>query len=165
MQRRLILMRHAKSSWTSDAPTDHARPLSSRGRRDAARIAQVLEERGWAPEAVWSSDSERTRETWEVMEEALRDPPEAEFTHTLYCASLDEIWQEAHDWPPGIETMLVLGHNPGWEHAVSTLCGETTGMTTANAALLEGAGDDWVQALDGDWKLVEVLRPRELFGD
>ena len=34
MERRLILMRHAKSSWKSDAP-DHDRPLNNRGRRDA----------------------------------------------------------------------------------------------------------------------------------
>lgn len=165
MQRRLILMRHAKSSWSSESSTDHGRPLNGRGRRDAPRIAEVLERMGWAPDAVWSSDSSRTRETWELMEEALGTPPDAVFTNALYHAGLDDIFQEAHDWPADAHTVLVLGHNPGWEHAVMALGGEPAGMTTANAALLEGEGDDWVAALDGTWRLIDVLRPRELFAD
>jgi hypothetical protein len=40
MQRRLMLMRHAKSAWTSHVPTDHERPLNKRGRRDAPRIGK-----------------------------------------------------------------------------------------------------------------------------
>ncbi|MFO7771937.1 MAG: histidine phosphatase family protein, partial [Roseovarius gahaiensis] len=35
MTRRLILMRHAKSSWGDPAQPDHARPLNSRGQRSA----------------------------------------------------------------------------------------------------------------------------------
>ena len=46
MTRRLIVMRHAKSSWKSGAATDHERPLNKRGRRDAPRVAQRLEELG-----------------------------------------------------------------------------------------------------------------------
>ena len=38
MQRRLIVMRHAKSSWNSAAQTDHERPLNERGRGDAPRV-------------------------------------------------------------------------------------------------------------------------------
>ena len=32
----LIIIRHAKSSWTSGVTADHLRPLNKRGRRDAA---------------------------------------------------------------------------------------------------------------------------------
>jgi phosphohistidine phosphatase len=37
--KRLILMRHAKSSWDDDDQSDHDRPLSPRGARDAPRMA------------------------------------------------------------------------------------------------------------------------------
>jgi len=46
VQRRLMLMRHAKSSWKSQVPTDHERPLTERGRRDAARVGKRLSKLG-----------------------------------------------------------------------------------------------------------------------
>ena len=62
MQRRLMLMRHAKSSWKSQVPTDHERPLNERGRRDAARVGKRLAKLGWLPDVVVGSDSRRTEE-------------------------------------------------------------------------------------------------------
>ena len=38
----LILLRHAKSDWTTDAPTDYERPLNERGQRNAARMADWI---------------------------------------------------------------------------------------------------------------------------
>ena len=40
--RRLVLMRHAKSSWDSNSLSDHERPLSGRDQRDAPRVAEAL---------------------------------------------------------------------------------------------------------------------------
>jgi phosphohistidine phosphatase len=67
MGKRLIIMRHAKSSWTSGASTDHQRPLNKRGRHAAPRIGARLRDIGWIPDMVIASDSERTRETWQRM--------------------------------------------------------------------------------------------------
>ena len=64
--RTLILMRHAKSSWTADL-ADHERPLNKRGAKDAPRIAAYLEKRGWLPELVLCSDAVRTRATLVLM--------------------------------------------------------------------------------------------------
>ncbi len=161
--RRLIVMRHAKSSWKSDAPTDHERPLNKRGRRDAPRIGAALEAVGWRPELVISSDSERTRETWSRMEEALGGAPEVRFTRALYHAGLDEVC-DALRAVDEAATVMLLGHNPGWEEVVDGLAGEATTMTTANAALLEIDAASWHEAVGrpGDWRLVDVLRPKEL---
>ena len=43
MRTRLIVMRHAKSSWSDPSLDDHDRPLNKRGRRDAPRIALELQ--------------------------------------------------------------------------------------------------------------------------
>ncbi len=165
MERRLILMRHAKSAWGTLARSDHERSLNERGRRDAPRIARRLAQLGWAPDAVLSSDSQRTRETWDGMTAAFDDPPEPLFTHALYHAGLEDIWAEAHHLDPETETVLVLGHNPGWEYALHLLTGQSETMTTGNAALLEGAGDDWPAALRGRWRMTDLLRPKELSED
>ncbi len=162
MERRLILMRHAKSAWGTDASSDHERPLSGRGRQDAPRIADQLIELEWEPDAVWSSDSRRTQETWDLMSERFADPPEANFARELYLADLDAICDAALGWSPDLHTVLVLGHNPGWEQALAALAGVAEPMTTANAALLVGQGDDWAEALDGEWRLEALLRPRDI---
>jgi phosphohistidine phosphatase len=155
-------MRHAKSSWTSDASSDHARPLSKRGRRDAPRIAARLAELDWIPEQVWSSDSQRTRETWALMAPALGDDVPATFTRRLYHGGLGSLQEASDDWPDDATTLIALGHNPGWEEATSMLSGDYEVMTTANAALLVGDGATWADAMERGWDLEALLRPKEL---
>ncbi len=162
MRRRLIVMRHAKSAWDTDAPSDHARPLNGRGRRDAPKMGRTLASLAWVPDTVWSSDSERTRETWERMEEELGAECDPVFTRELYHAGLGALQTAATDWPSGAETVLVLGHNPGWESTVSNLTGIPVTMTTGNAALLVGEGATWAEAMSNGWRLDRLIRPREL---
>ena len=99
---RLILMRHAKSSWTEVGLTDHQRPLNARGRRDAPRMAAALHDLDMAPDLVLSSDSVRTRATWALMEDRF---PEAEvrWLPSLYLASAHELAGCAPRWRFGVQ--------------------------------------------------------------
>jgi phosphohistidine phosphatase len=163
MQRRLIVLRHAKSAWNTDAPSDHERPLNSRGRRDAPRIGEALSERGWVPEYVLSSDSKRTRETWKRMKTAFDGVKKVTFTRDLYHAGIDEVVQLGRKIEAEVATAMVIGHNPGWEEVVQALTGDGPRMTTCNAAMLVVEADTWKGALsESDWTLVELLRPKEL---
>lgn len=162
MERRLIVVRHAKSAWDTDAPTDHERPLNKRGRRDAPRVAEHLATLGWIPDVVLSSDSERTRETWARMKGAFA-PVDVTFTDELYLAGPDAVYDLLEKVGAAVSTVMVLGHNPGWEDLVEELSGTSTRMTTANAALLVGAGRTWTDALKTrPWKIEAVVRPKEL---
>lgn len=155
-------MRHAKSSWDSDAKTDHERPLNKRGKRDAPRIAARLVAHDWIPDIVISSDSERTRQTWANMEPELPGV-DVTFTRSLYEAGYDEVRDAVEDLPVSIINAMVLGHNPGWEEIVHTMSGEAIRMTTANVVVLEGKGQTWAEALDRTpWWVAEVIRPKEL---
>jgi len=165
MERRLILLRHAKSAWDTDAASDHDRPLNKRGRRDAPRIGARIAELGWAPEWVLSSDAARTRETWRRLSEAFASEAQLSFTARLYHAGLSTLRAEAAAVPAEITTLMAIGHNPGWEQAAATLCGQPDlTMTTCNAALLSASADSWPEALarDGGWELHELLRPKTL---
>ncbi len=162
MQRRLMLMRHAKSSWKSHVPTDHERPLNARGRRDAARVGKRLAKLGWVPDLMVGSDSRRTRETWERMQKRF---PEARviFTRALYAGGPTELRREVARLSAAVRTVLVLGHNPGWEEAVTELSGREVRITTANVVLLEGEGATWGEALQrGRWSVAGVVRPKEV---
>lgn len=157
---KLILMRHAKSSHDGDAPTDHARPLNKRGRRDAPKMAVELLARIWEPRYVLASDSERTRETWLLMEPLLPPPAAVDFRRELYHAGLRELRSALQSLEPGnTSPVLALGHNPGWEAAASHLADEDIIMPTACCVLLESSASDWTTAFAGDWRLVEVMKP------
>jgi len=162
LPRRLALMRHAKSAWDTDAPTDHARPLNPRGRRDAPRMGAWLVARGWVPDLVVLSDSARTRETWTRLAPALPNQPAVIESARLYHAGLDALRAHAETWPTAARTVLALGHNPGWEEAQSSLSGRWETMTTANVALLQGRGSTWVEALAGGWSREAFGRPKEI---
>ena len=164
MDRRLIVMRHAKSSWSDPAATDHERPLNKRGRQDAPKVAARLVQMEWQPQWVLSSDSQRTRETMARMQSTLsRDLP-VHFRRALYHSGVAAVREEVVTVPDDVQTLMVLGHNPGWEEVVYVLCGEDVVLKTANAALLEGQGSSWPEALrgHGTWRLRQVLRSREL---
>ena len=52
MTLRLILTRHAKSSWDDPLMSDHDRPLNERGKAAAADLGNWLASRGYVPEEV-----------------------------------------------------------------------------------------------------------------
>jgi phosphohistidine phosphatase SixA len=159
MPRRLIVMRHAKSSWKDTNIGDHGRTLNRRGQREAPLVARCLRELHWVPDAVVSSDSRRTRETWENMVDELSPALPIVFTRVLYQGGIEELRRVANNWDSNWRTVLVLGHNPGWEEVVRVLSGHEEVLKTANAALLDGPDDPWPVALELDWRLERIVRP------
>lgn len=162
--KRLVLMRHAKSSWSSGAPNDHERPLNKRGRRDAPIVGAELARLGWVPERVVSSDSARTTETFARMKASLGFAGEADFREELYLASIPQVREALSELPDSIGTALILGHNPGWEAVLEYLSGVEEPIKTACAALLSIEAETWPEALEarGAWKLAQIVYPREL---
>jgi phosphohistidine phosphatase len=170
MERQLIVLRHAKSDWHTDAPTDHERPLNQRGRTDAPTVAQRICELGWTPDYVVSSDSLRTRETFELMSpaftQALGREPVVQFLGSLYHAGPSDVEYVLSEVPDEVSPVMAIGHNPGWEAVIDWLTGESIRMTTANAALLSIDANSWPAAMGraGSWNLVNVIRPKDLAG-
>lgn len=166
MKRKLIVARHAKSAWDTEAVTDHDRPLNKRGRRDAPRVAAKIAELGWIPDRVYCSDAVRARETWDRMKEALSpkgSSPKVKITSKLYQAGIDAIRKQLAKLDDKSKTVMVLGHNPGWEEAVEALTGKSVRLTTCNAILMTTKADSWADALaSSNWKIERVLRPKEL---
>ncbi|KAI4296101.1 hypothetical protein L6164_036088 [Bauhinia variegata] len=92
VSRRLILLRHAKSSWENRSLRDHERPLSKSGKADAAKISCKLQQLGWIPELILSSDAARTKETLKIMQEEVGELVNAEvhFVSSFYSiAAMD----------------------------------------------------------------------------
>ncbi|MEK6719896.1 MAG: histidine phosphatase family protein [Chloroflexota bacterium] len=68
----LHLLRHADAGDPATWPGDDAdRPLSAKGRRQAARLGNLLAGAGFTPDAIISSPKLRARETAETVATAL----------------------------------------------------------------------------------------------
>lgn len=110
--RRLTLLRHAKASRDDPALRDFDRPLTGRGRRDAARIGAHLAARGFAPDAALCSPSLRTRETLEIASAEFGPAPRTLFPERLYDASPGAVLAALAAVPAEAREVLVVGHNP-----------------------------------------------------
>jgi len=104
---RLIVMRHAKSSWGDPGLSDFGRPLNGRGRKSAPKMGAWLARKGYVPELVLCSAAVRTRETWHL----LGLEAEVRFERRLYHAGPGEIAALLGDVTA--KSVLVIGHNPG----------------------------------------------------
>ncbi|KAL3519243.1 hypothetical protein ACH5RR_017392 [Cinchona calisaya] len=170
--RRLVLLRHAESSWENRSLRDHDRPLSKNGQADAVKVSQKLQSLGWIPELILSSDARRTRETLNIMQKEVRGFLEAEihFLSSFYSvAAMDgqtaeHLQQAIREYSRDeILTVMCMGHNKGWEEAASIFSGVSVELNTCNAALLEAAGKSWEEAFalagTGGWKLHGIVKP------
>ena len=158
--RRMIVMRHAKSSWANPLQSDHARTLNEKGRSDALLIAKTLETRNWIPDVVYLSDSERTRETMQRMRIHLDDAKEYILSE-LYHATLMDVVSALGDSLEG-ECPMLLGHNPGWEMMVDWLSGSSISLQSGSVTLLERTVDETLWHEKGTWSLVELILPSNL---
>ncbi|KAK1425938.1 hypothetical protein QVD17_21303 [Tagetes erecta] len=170
--RRLILLRHAKTSWKDRSIKDYDRPLSKAGETDVIQVTYKLQHLGWIPQLILSSDATRTRQTLKIMQEHVHALLEAEthFISSFYSvAAMDG--QTAHHLQQAIckyarddiHTLMCMGHNRGWEEAASAFSGASIELKTCNAALLEAAGRSWEEAFllagDGGWQLKQLVKP------
>ncbi|MDF2140615.1 histidine phosphatase family protein [Paenirhodobacter sp. CAU 1674] len=109
---RLILTRHAKSSWDDPLMSDHARPLNARGRIAARELGDFLASRGLEPEEVLCSTALRTRETWDQVASAVIETrPDVHYRDDLYHADPAAMLGALKTATQA--TVMMIGHNPG----------------------------------------------------
>jgi phosphohistidine phosphatase len=119
--RRLLLLRHAKSSWADPGARDHDRPLNPRGRHAATRMGTYLHDEGLVPDLVLCSSARRTCET--VARLDLPDSVELVIEHDLYLAHPDAVVEQIRAVADAVTTLMVVGHNPTTQDLALELAG------------------------------------------
>lgn len=168
--KKVILLRHAKSSWEDPDLDDHDRPLNMRGRQAAPIIGAWLARRKHIPDKVLCSSSRRTRQTVRRMKDTL-PLPEPEVDPELYHASPEDMRERLSQLPADCDTVMIVGHQPGLGSFTRQLANGKEArrckrayehFPTAAAAVLELDVDDW-SALDyAKARFVDFAKPREL---
>ena len=161
---RLILMRHAKSSWADATQRDLDRPLNKRGRRAAALVGAWMARHGYRPDLALVSSARRTQETWAAI---VAEVGPAETTHVpeLYHAGPDSMRAVLHR-AGDVGTVLILGHQPGVGAFASRLLAappadpDFARYPTAATAVIDFDKTAWADVGWGDGRLVEFVVPR-----
>ena len=159
----LLILRHAKSSWSNLGLADIDRPLNKRGKRDAPRIGALLREEDLVPDLIISSPALRARKTAKAVSDNSGYEGEIEIQGEFYPGDPDSFIEAFYSIPNQIERILIIAHNPGLEELLYVLTGESARMPTSALAQVSLPVDRWLD-LDDDTegKLVNLWRVKEL---
>ncbi len=165
--KRLILIRHAKSSWSSGAADDQSRPLNDRGRAAAVRVGNWLKGEGYVPDQVLSSNATRCAQTWEGIATALEASPDVSFDGALYLAG-PQAMLSALQAATG-NTVMMLGHMPGIGEFARGLRRDPPPAHDAfrkypsgAATVLDFKAESWADVQMGMGKFIAYTAPRAL---
>ena len=132
----LILLRHAKSDW-SGHEGDHDRPLAKRGRRQAPEAGRWLAANVDSIDLAVVSTANRARSTWALASAELDEPPETRLDDDAYAASTVELLDVVRSLDEALNTVVLVGHNPGIEDLAEVLTAERVPMPTSALAVIE----------------------------
>ena len=145
-QRTLVLVRHAKSSWSNPLQSDYERPLNDRGIHDAPMMGERLKEQNILPDLIISSTARRAAETAKKVAAAVGyDEQKIQWEEKLYhCIPpvFEEVLETVKD---EVNTVFVVAHNPGISSFADSLDDSfTTGdMPTCAMVAARFAADSW----------------------
>ena len=175
MTRRLVVLRHAKSSYPSGV-VDHERPLGARGVVDARAAGAWIRDHVGIPDRVIVSSALRTRQTWILASEELGFPSvggAGDAGHVSIEPRVYEAWaptlvEVLRELPAEVTTALLVGHNPGCETLAHDLARDSDPAAAAALALKYPTSGIAVLDLEVDWaslgprtaRLVEFAVPR-----
>lgn len=165
--KRLILVRHAKSSWSNSDLSDKERPLNERGLEAAPKVGRWIAEKGLQPNQVLCSTATRCRQTWDAISAELDPVSDVRFEDLLYLAS-DQEMLDALRAADG-DVVLMIGHMPGIGNLANELRQDPPPLhglfkkyPTGAATVLEFNLDDWAHAQFGNGIYVDYVTPRDL---
>jgi phosphohistidine phosphatase len=157
--KRLIVVRHSKAAHKPGFD-DIDRPLTGRGRRDAAAAGAWLRDHDLVPGLVLCSPAKRTRQTWDRLAAALGAAGVAEiyYDERLYLASADTALDILGATPGDVATLLLVGHNPTAQQIAAGLTGQGDLPFPTSAIAVIGLGS-WARLVPGAGSLDAYWTP------
>lgn len=142
--KRLILLRHGKSSWKYDV-ADDKRPLKKRGYRDGELISNAFLHSHIKPLTVWSSPATRALETAKIFKKKLQvDEEQFRIKPALYTFDQKDLMNIIKNCEQDHENLMVVGHNPAMTQLANSLGDRSfNNIPTTGLVVLEFQTDTW----------------------
>tara|TARA_B100000780_G_C21100497_1_gene444078 strand:- start:1415 stop:1939 length:525 start_codon:yes stop_codon:yes gene_type:complete len=127
--KRVLFIRHAKSSWNEATQLDIDRPLNERGKRDAPFMGKVLKQNDALPELIISSPAKRAKSTAKrIAKEIGMDTQSIQIENRLYLGSTYDYEKTVHEVDNRFDTVAIVSHNP----AITAAAEDFTDVEFAN---------------------------------
>jgi phosphohistidine phosphatase len=156
----IYLLRHAKSSWGDASLSDFERPLNDRGLRTAPFMGEVMTRRGYSPSVIISSPAKRAATTAKLVKESAGLSGPLRFDDRIYEASPNTLRTVAAESNEDVDSVMLVGHNPGMEGFIRYLTAQIEPMPTAALAVIELSIVSWKDLDANSGKIVEIIRPK-----
>ncbi|WBL24428.1 SixA phosphatase family protein [Zunongwangia sp. HGR-M22] len=164
--KRLIIVRHGKSSWKHDVE-DLERPLKKRAYKDAEVVLSVFkpyydQNVNKAKATFWSSHAVRAHETAKIFKDKLAvDNKDFEVIESLYTFNYSRLKKVIQNAPDSTETLIIFSHNPAVTSFVNH-AGHATydNIPTTGLCVIEFNKDSWQSISSG--KTLLTLFPKNL---
>ena len=159
----LILIRHAKSSWSSPVLSDIERPLNERGKRDAPFMGSLLLNNQILPDVIYSSPAVRALSTAKIIAEKVKYlPSNIKIKSEIYEASVPELLKVISLFDDEYNNIMMFGHNPGFSYLANYLCNDfNNNMPTCSFVELNFDIDNWQNITANSGTLVNFEYPKK----
>lgn len=140
--RRLLLIRHAKSSWKFPELDDHERPLNKRGERDVLTMARHLADKAEPLDVIYSSTATRALDYAQLLSEFTNCSliPDLSF----YTFSDEELLEILRNLPDDAINIAVVAHNPALLRVVNQLTAkEFSNVPTSGIVAIDCVVASW----------------------
>jgi phosphohistidine phosphatase len=171
--KRLLLLRHGKAE--GQAADDRKRALIPRGKADSARMGRFLRDDAYVPDTVLCSNATRARQTLDAMLPELHATPDVKYLTELYLAEPELILSLARKASDRIQSLLIVGHNPGLEQCALALAAVPLEkklrkrydvmdekFPTCALAVIDFEIERWRDVMPGRGELDAFVRPKDL---
>ena len=160
--KKLILIRHAKSSWKDMSLTDFNRPLNGRGKSDGPLMASYLSNRFDNFHFLHSSSSARTFETSKYFIEQIQFG-EIQYDDSLYHCSSSSILEMIKNYSDDYQSAVIIAHNPGLTNLINNITTiSLDNLPTTGIAEIEFNINSWSDISCENSNLVDLKFPKQL---
>jgi phosphohistidine phosphatase len=159
---RLLVLRHAKSSWGNAYLADFDRPLAPRGQRAAETMAEHIAALESPPALVLCSTARRAQDTLEPLRDRLPGSTEVRLEDDLYGADAPDLLVRLRAIPEAVGSVMLVGHNPGLEDLVRGLGRDGDSGLIARIQAKFPTGALATLAFEGPWEKLGSTGPARL---
>ena len=166
---RLVLVRHAKSSWDDETLHDHDRPLAPRGERALEAMRTHVAALELPTLFVLCSTARRAEMTLDGLRPSLPDDAAIEHDPGVYDDDARSLFDRVRRRGAHHGSMMVVGHNPTLQDLACDLVGDGDQADRDQLARKLPTGAIVSMSFDGDWadlaaataRLERLFMPRQ----
>ncbi|MEL6717517.1 MAG: histidine phosphatase family protein [Bacteroidota bacterium] len=156
----LYFIRHAKSSWDDPSLRDFDRPLNPRGKRDAPKMANYLNDLKIQPDLIISSPAKRAQSTARIFQKTLGNPP-LQLERDIYEANVFDVFRIIQEIEEEHSVVFIFGHNPTFTSIANQFTEELImNVPTCGIAKIESNIDSWKNFSRTEGKLTAFYYPK-----